>query len=117
MTLAVGALVAVIALLPVVTDRLSGDNAADFEERATLMRQAWRIVQDNPILGVGSGGAVGGLARVRAALPALRSALGVSVVVGTLGPRMCRLAERFCMQAAFSDRRTWDCYPRSESPR
>ena len=43
------------------------------------------------VVGVGSGNPVGGLARVRAEVPALEAA-GVKVVVGALGPRMCALA-------------------------
>jgi alkanesulfonate monooxygenase SsuD/methylene tetrahydromethanopterin reductase-like flavin-dependent oxidoreductase (luciferase family) len=43
------------------------------------------------ILGIGSGGAAGGLARVRAGLAVLREAR-VPVLVGALGPRMCRLS-------------------------
>lgn len=43
-------------------------------------------------LGIGSGGAPGGLARVRAGLAALRGATTAVVQVGALGPLMCRLA-------------------------
>ncbi|HLJ68711.1 MAG TPA: LLM class flavin-dependent oxidoreductase [Chloroflexota bacterium] len=44
-------------------------------------------------LGIGSGGAgAEGLARVRAAVAELRSALDCTIVVAALGPRMCRLA-------------------------
>lgn len=43
-------------------------------------------------LGIGSGRAAGGLARVRAGALALRDATGATVVVGALGPRMCALA-------------------------
>jgi alkanesulfonate monooxygenase SsuD/methylene tetrahydromethanopterin reductase-like flavin-dependent oxidoreductase (luciferase family) len=46
---------------------------------------------DRLILGVGSGGMAGGLARVAAALPALATT-GAPIVVGALGPKMCRLA-------------------------
>jgi alkanesulfonate monooxygenase SsuD/methylene tetrahydromethanopterin reductase-like flavin-dependent oxidoreductase (luciferase family) len=42
-------------------------------------------------LGVGSGGAAGGLARVRAGVDALAE-LGPRIVVGALGPRMAALA-------------------------
>lgn len=44
------------------------------------------------VVGVGSGGAAGGLERVRAGLAELRGALAAPVVVAALGPRMCRLA-------------------------
>ena len=43
-------------------------------------------------LGVGAGGAAGGVERVRAGVAALRKAVGASIVVGALGPKMCRLA-------------------------
>ena len=43
-------------------------------------------------LGVGSGSAPGGLARVRAGAAALREVTAVTVVVGALGPNMCRVA-------------------------
>jgi hypothetical protein len=43
------------------------------------------------IVGVGSGGMAGGLTRVVAALPGLAE-LGLPIVVGTLGPKMCRCA-------------------------
>ncbi|MCC6628684.1 MAG: LLM class flavin-dependent oxidoreductase [Chloroflexi bacterium] len=46
---------------------------------------------DRVIIGVGSGGMAGGLARVAAALPVLAD-LGLPIVVGALGPKMCRLA-------------------------
>jgi O-antigen ligase len=35
--------------------RLSSDHAAAYEERATLMRIAWRIIGDHPLGGVGTG--------------------------------------------------------------
>jgi alkanesulfonate monooxygenase SsuD/methylene tetrahydromethanopterin reductase-like flavin-dependent oxidoreductase (luciferase family) len=54
--------------------------------------RALALPADRLILGVGAGGMAGGLARVRAALPALRAALRLPVVVGALGPQMCRLA-------------------------
>lgn len=50
-----GAVIVVLALLPVVIGRFSVDNAGDYGERAALMRQAWRMIQHNPILGVGAG--------------------------------------------------------------
>ena len=53
--LMVAASIAVVAMLPVINARLSGDNIGDYNERATLMRQARRMIADNPILGVGAG--------------------------------------------------------------
>jgi alkanesulfonate monooxygenase SsuD/methylene tetrahydromethanopterin reductase-like flavin-dependent oxidoreductase (luciferase family) len=52
------------------------------------------LPQERLILGVGSGAGSGaaGVERVRAALPALAVGLQAPVVVGALGPRMCRLA-------------------------
>ncbi|HSJ44619.1 MAG TPA: hypothetical protein VK923_08060 [Euzebyales bacterium] len=47
---------------------------------------------DRLVVGVGAGAQRGGLARVRAAVAALRGATSAAVVVGALGPRMCRLA-------------------------
>jgi alkanesulfonate monooxygenase SsuD/methylene tetrahydromethanopterin reductase-like flavin-dependent oxidoreductase (luciferase family) len=44
------------------------------------------------ILGVGSGGAPGGVERVRAGVVALRDLTGATLVVGALGPKMCRVA-------------------------
>jgi alkanesulfonate monooxygenase SsuD/methylene tetrahydromethanopterin reductase-like flavin-dependent oxidoreductase (luciferase family) len=43
-------------------------------------------------VGVGAGAAPGGLARVRGAVPAVAEGTAAAVVVGALGPRMCRLA-------------------------
>ncbi|HSK96646.1 MAG TPA: LLM class flavin-dependent oxidoreductase, partial [Euzebyales bacterium] len=43
-------------------------------------------------LGVGSGGAPGGLARVRDGVAALRGLTAATIVVGALGPKMGRLA-------------------------
>lgn len=45
-------------------------------------------------VGVGAGGAPGGLARVRDGVLALRGLLAATVVVGALGPRTSRLAGR-----------------------
>lgn len=42
-------------------------------------------------VGVGSGEAVGSLERVRAGVAALRELTTVEVIVGAIGPRMCRL--------------------------
>lgn len=47
---------------------------------------------DRLVLGVGSGAAQGGLARVRAGLGVLRAELSAPVVIAALGPRMCQLA-------------------------
>jgi alkanesulfonate monooxygenase SsuD/methylene tetrahydromethanopterin reductase-like flavin-dependent oxidoreductase (luciferase family) len=43
-------------------------------------------------LGIGSGGAPGGLARVRAGAKSLTDQLAARVVIGALGPMMCALA-------------------------
>ena len=43
-------------------------------------------------LGIGAGGAAGGVERVRLGITDLRRAEGATIVVGALGPRMCRLA-------------------------
>lgn len=47
---------------------------------------------DRLTIGVGSGGAEGGLARVRAGVPTLRERTAATIVVGALGPKMCRVA-------------------------
>jgi alkanesulfonate monooxygenase SsuD/methylene tetrahydromethanopterin reductase-like flavin-dependent oxidoreductase (luciferase family) len=44
------------------------------------------------LLGIGSGGGLGGIGRVRTALVSLLAAHPAPIVVGALGPRMCRLA-------------------------
>jgi alkanesulfonate monooxygenase SsuD/methylene tetrahydromethanopterin reductase-like flavin-dependent oxidoreductase (luciferase family) len=44
------------------------------------------------VVGVGSGHETGGLERVRAGVAALRELTDASIVVGAIGPRMCRLA-------------------------
>lgn len=43
-------------------------------------------------VGVGSGRAEGGLARVRESVPVLRERTTATIVVGALGPKMCRVA-------------------------
>ncbi|MGH2442883.1 MAG: LLM class flavin-dependent oxidoreductase [Chloroflexota bacterium] len=43
-------------------------------------------------LGLGSGGPVGGVERVRSAIGAIRRQFDAFIVVAALGPRMCRLA-------------------------
>lgn len=58
---------------------------------------AARIVElalpvDRLTVGVGSGSATGGLARVREGVPALRERTAATIVVGALGPNMCRVA-------------------------
>lgn len=50
------------------------------------------IPEERLTLGVGSGGAPGGVARVETGVAALRERISASIVVGALGPRMCRLA-------------------------
>lgn len=47
---------------------------------------------DRLTVGVGSGRAEGGLARVRDGVPVLRDGTAATVVVGALGPKMCRVA-------------------------
>ena len=47
---------------------------------------------DRLTLGVGAGRAAGGLNRVRAGVVALRSLTPAAIVVGALGPKMCRVA-------------------------
>lgn len=47
---------------------------------------------DRLVVGVGAGAQPGGLRRVRSVVAALRGATSAAVVVGALGPRMCRLA-------------------------
>lgn len=54
-TIGVLALLAVAVLLPQILLRLADDHAADYEERAVLMRIAWNIIRTNPLLGVGAG--------------------------------------------------------------
>lgn len=44
------------------------------------------------ILGIGAGSQAGGLARVRAGAARLRQLTAATVVVGALGPKMCRVA-------------------------
>ena len=66
-------------------------------DRQPAARIAARVAElglptERLVVGVGSGNPVGGLARVRAELPALEAATGAKVVVGALGPRMCALA-------------------------
>ena len=51
-----------------------------------------RLPEDRLTVGVGSGQAEGGLARVRSGVPSLRALTSATVVVGALGPRMCRVA-------------------------
>jgi alkanesulfonate monooxygenase SsuD/methylene tetrahydromethanopterin reductase-like flavin-dependent oxidoreductase (luciferase family) len=51
-----------------------------------------RLPVERVTVGVGSGGASGGLARVRAGVAALRALTPATVVVGALGPTMLRLA-------------------------
>lgn len=51
-----------------------------------------KLPQARLLVGVGSGGGPGGLERVRLALPVLQAGLQAPVVVGALGPRMCRLS-------------------------
>jgi alkanesulfonate monooxygenase SsuD/methylene tetrahydromethanopterin reductase-like flavin-dependent oxidoreductase (luciferase family) len=53
--------------------------------------RALALPAERVIVGVGSGGMAGGLTRVAAALPVLAE-VGLPIVVGTLGPKMCRLA-------------------------
>lgn len=50
------------------------------------------LPQSRLLLGIGSGGAPGGLARVRAAARTLTDQLAVRVMIGALGPKMCALA-------------------------
>lgn len=57
------------------------------ERIATLELPVARLV-----LGVGSGGAAGGIDRVRAGVSALRQMVNAPLVVGAIGPRLCRLA-------------------------
>lgn len=47
---------------------------------------------DRLVVGVGAGAQPGGLGRVRSVVAALRGATSAAVVVGALGPKMCRLA-------------------------
>lgn len=47
--------VPILVLLPMILVRLSADHLAAYEERATLMRIAWRIIGDYPLGGVGAG--------------------------------------------------------------
>lgn len=47
---------------------------------------------DRLTIGVGSGRAEGGLARVRDGVEALRGETAATIVVGALGPKMCRVA-------------------------
>ena len=66
-------------------------------DRQPAARIAARVAElglptERLVVGVGSGNPVGGLARVRAEVPALEAATGAKVVVGALGPRMCSLA-------------------------
>lgn len=51
-----------------------------------------RLPVERLTLGVGAGGAPGGLARVREGVAALRESTAATVVVGALGPKMRRLA-------------------------
>ena len=72
-----------VGLLPV--DRVP---ANDIIARIALVG----LPVDRLVVGVGAGGHPGGLGRVRSAVAALRGATSAAVVVGALGPRMCRLA-------------------------
>jgi alkanesulfonate monooxygenase SsuD/methylene tetrahydromethanopterin reductase-like flavin-dependent oxidoreductase (luciferase family) len=72
-----------VGLLPL--DRVT---SASIVERVTrLGLPAGRLT-----IGVGAGAAPGGLARVRAAVPIVAEGTAAAVVVGALGPKMCRLA-------------------------
>jgi alkanesulfonate monooxygenase SsuD/methylene tetrahydromethanopterin reductase-like flavin-dependent oxidoreductase (luciferase family) len=60
-------------------------------ERIAARIDALDLPIDRLAVGVGSGGAAGGLERVRAGVVALRELTTAEVIVGAIGPRMCRL--------------------------
>jgi alkanesulfonate monooxygenase SsuD/methylene tetrahydromethanopterin reductase-like flavin-dependent oxidoreductase (luciferase family) len=72
-----------VGLIPL--DRRSAEQIA---ARVTELR----LPVERLTLGVGSGGAPGGLARVRSGVAALRELTAATVFVGALGPKMSRLA-------------------------
>jgi alkanesulfonate monooxygenase SsuD/methylene tetrahydromethanopterin reductase-like flavin-dependent oxidoreductase (luciferase family) len=97
-----------------VNDEPDGDGLAALREAAAVTREirlavgvipldrqeperiAARIAElalplERLTIGVGSGGAAGGLERVRAGVAALRELTAAEVIVGAIGPRMCRL--------------------------
>lgn len=66
-------------------DRQSGEQIVARIDELTLP-------VDRLTLGIGAGGDPGGLARVRAGTLALREGTSAKIVIGALGPKMCRLA-------------------------
>jgi hypothetical protein len=53
--LGLAAIVALALLWPKVQLRLADDLGGAYDERAALMQLAWRVIEDNPVLGVGDG--------------------------------------------------------------
>jgi alkanesulfonate monooxygenase SsuD/methylene tetrahydromethanopterin reductase-like flavin-dependent oxidoreductase (luciferase family) len=84
-----------LAVAAAVTTRLqlgTGVIALDGLAADGILAKLGDLPVDRLVLGVGSGGTSGALARVEGAVAALRAGTSAPVVVGALGPRMRRLA-------------------------
>jgi alkanesulfonate monooxygenase SsuD/methylene tetrahydromethanopterin reductase-like flavin-dependent oxidoreductase (luciferase family) len=84
-----------LAVAASVTTRLqlgTGVIALDGLSAEGILAKLGNLPPDRLVLGVGSGGRSGALARVEAAVATLRAGTTAPVVVGALGPRMRRLA-------------------------